>query len=113
MIFQVISSQIFEVQMERTEMVYIERTSSIENEPRTLNLDQIHFAREAALYVINTMGIEEAMRIFTQGLEPVENCGRDDKEATPRDKNEEVLPSSNHDMINLEGGVRDIASAPF
>ncbi|EXB40982.1 hypothetical protein L484_020717 [Morus notabilis] len=49
----------------------IDRMSSIESEPRTLRMDQIHFAREAALYVLQTRSMEEAMRIFTEGLEPV------------------------------------------
>ncbi|CAA2961492.1 ATP-dependent zinc metalloprotease FTSH 10, mitochondrial-like [Olea europaea subsp. europaea] len=44
----------------------IERQSSIEKEPLTLNIDQIQFAREAALYVMNNRSIEEALRIFTK-----------------------------------------------
>ncbi|KAG6405900.1 hypothetical protein SASPL_133494 [Salvia splendens] len=48
-------------------MLGVERQSSIENEPRTLNNDQIDFAREAALYVVNTSSsIQEALTIFTQ-----------------------------------------------
>ncbi|KAG2711581.1 hypothetical protein I3760_04G083500 [Carya illinoinensis] len=46
--------------------VRIDRKSSIDSEPRTLSIDQIHYAREAALYVMKTMSIEEAMSIFTQ-----------------------------------------------
>ncbi|KAL2553137.1 Uncharacterized protein Fot_06756 [Forsythia ovata] len=33
---------------------------------------------EAALYVMNTQSIEEAMRIFTKGLEPVDRCVGDE-----------------------------------
>nr|GMC93162.1 uncharacterized protein LOC109146497 isoform X1 [Ipomoea batatas]GMC98773.1 uncharacterized protein LOC109146497 isoform X1 [Ipomoea batatas] len=49
-------------------MVYraLDRKSSIENEPRTLNINQIQFAREAALSVLSTTSIEEALRIFTE-----------------------------------------------
>ncbi|XP_042976049.1 uncharacterized protein LOC122307309 isoform X2 [Carya illinoinensis] len=46
--------------------VRIDRKSSIDSEPRTLSIDQIHYAREAALYVMKTMSIEEAMSNFTQ-----------------------------------------------
>ncbi|TYH75685.1 hypothetical protein ES332_D04G037300v1 [Gossypium tomentosum] len=60
----------------------IHRTSSIENEPRTLSIDQIQYAREAAMYVVNTRSIEEAMNIFTQGLEPVVEVARDERETT-------------------------------
>ncbi|XP_011032337.1 PREDICTED: uncharacterized protein LOC105131187 isoform X3 [Populus euphratica] len=49
-------------------MVRIQRKSSIESEPRTLTMDQIHFAREAALYVVNTRSIEEALSIFTERI---------------------------------------------
>ncbi|XP_024456125.1 uncharacterized protein LOC18099018 isoform X2 [Populus trichocarpa] len=47
-------------------MVRIQRKSSMESEPRTLTMDQIQFAREAALYVVNTRSIEEALSIFTE-----------------------------------------------
>uniref|UniRef100_A0A0D9XXJ9 Uncharacterized protein n=1 Tax=Leersia perrieri TaxID=77586 RepID=A0A0D9XXJ9_9ORYZ len=48
------------------------RLPSIELEPKTLTLDQLKFAREAALYVLSTKPAEEAIRIFTEGLKPVE-----------------------------------------
>uniref|UniRef100_A0A0E0FAC5 Uncharacterized protein n=1 Tax=Oryza meridionalis TaxID=40149 RepID=A0A0E0FAC5_9ORYZ len=47
------------------------RMPSIEMEPKTLTLDQLKFAREAALYVLSTKPAEEAIRIFTEGLKPV------------------------------------------
>ncbi|GAV92523.1 hypothetical protein CFOL_v3_35902, partial [Cephalotus follicularis] len=48
----------------------IDRESSIEIEPRTLKFDQIQYARDAALNVMRTRSIEEAMSIFTKvGLE--------------------------------------------
>uniref|UniRef100_A0A2N9IMX5 Uncharacterized protein n=1 Tax=Fagus sylvatica TaxID=28930 RepID=A0A2N9IMX5_FAGSY len=52
--------------MEGTSMIRIDRKSSIESEPRALGIDQIQFAREAALYVLNTRTIEEAKAIFTK-----------------------------------------------
>ncbi|BAF29348.1 uncharacterized protein [Oryza sativa Japonica Group] len=54
------------------------RMASIEMEPKTLTLDQLKFAREAALYVLSTKPAEEAIRIFTEGLKPVHlaaGCG--------------------------------------
>ncbi|CAK7355004.1 unnamed protein product [Dovyalis caffra] len=64
-----------------TTMVRIDRQSSIENEPRTLTMDQIQYAREAALCVVNTRSIEEALSIFTQlyvivGFRAGEECGK-------------------------------------
>ncbi|OWM91454.1 uncharacterized protein LOC116198889 isoform X2 [Punica granatum] len=44
----------------------IDRKSSIESEPRTLSLRQMERAREAALIVLNTRSIEDAMSIFTE-----------------------------------------------
>ncbi|PPR84814.1 hypothetical protein GOBAR_AA35893 [Gossypium barbadense] len=84
----------------------IHRTSSIENEPRTLSIDQIQYAREAAMYVVNTRSIEEAMNIFTQGLEPVVEVARDKME-TATIEGIEYLQD-----IGLQG-MRDVVSAPF
>ncbi|KAI3867496.1 hypothetical protein MKX03_032349 [Papaver bracteatum] len=47
--------------------IQIQRKSSIETEPRTLNIHQIHFAREGALFVLNSRSSEEAINIFTEG----------------------------------------------
>ncbi|CAI8619130.1 unnamed protein product [Vicia faba] len=49
----------------------IQRTSSIEMEPRTLGIDQIRSARDLAIYILNTETYEDASRIFTEGLQPV------------------------------------------
>ncbi|KAG2711582.1 hypothetical protein I3843_04G077100 [Carya illinoinensis] len=92
--------------------VRIDRKSSIDSEPRTLSIDQIHYAREAALYVMKTMSIEEAMSIFTQGLEPVVSAGR-------CNKNNAILIDTGEELENAAGdhhhrpGPRDIASATF
>ncbi|CAN4114511.1 unnamed protein product [Withania somnifera] len=95
--------------MEGPSVVPLNRTSSIENEPRTLNLNQIQFARDAALYVINTRGLEEAMRIFTEGLDPVSHCVHDKEEdGVTMDYSEEL-----RSPLRMNRGVRDIATAPF
>uniref|UniRef100_A0A803PJ87 Uncharacterized protein n=1 Tax=Cannabis sativa TaxID=3483 RepID=A0A803PJ87_CANSA len=57
--------------MEGISVAHIDRKSSIEREPRALRMDQFHFAREEALYVLKTRSMEEAMNIFTEGLKPV------------------------------------------
>ncbi|KAL4012894.1 hypothetical protein IC575_025039 [Cucumis melo] len=89
----------------------IDRKSSIENEPRTLKMNQIQFAREAALYVLNTTTIEEAMKIFTEGLKPVE-C----KAIIDEDK-DSIMKNWYHDeeIDELQPfyQLRDIVSAPF
>ncbi|KAF8018955.1 hypothetical protein BT93_H3752 [Corymbia citriodora subsp. variegata] len=56
-------------------MARMEGRASIDSEPKTLNFHQIKLAREAALYVVNACTVEEASRIFTEGLEPVNCCG--------------------------------------
>ncbi|XP_041008489.1 uncharacterized protein LOC121252761 [Juglans microcarpa x Juglans regia] len=93
--------------------VRIDRKSSIDSEPRTLSIDQIHYARETALYVMKTMSIEDAMIIFTQGLEPVVSAGR------TCNKNNAILTDTGEELEHAAGdqhlpaGPRDIASAPF
>ncbi|KAL7224209.1 hypothetical protein ACSBR1_025636 [Camellia fascicularis] len=101
-------------------MATIERKSSIENEPRTLSMNQIQFARDAALYVLNTRSIEEAMRIFTKDLQPVVTVAEQNEKATidfnehsegtTMDFNEEFNCFANELQIPLP---REIASSPF
>ncbi|KAL1556969.1 hypothetical protein AAHA92_12516 [Salvia divinorum] len=89
-------------------MLGVERQSSIENEPRTLNNNHIDFAREAALYVVNTSSsAQEALTIFTLGLEPVvrsaeDGCG-----------GELVGVDTHRNMEDHHHNIRDIVSAPF
>ncbi|XP_010025586.2 uncharacterized protein LOC104415889 isoform X1 [Eucalyptus grandis] len=89
----------------------MEGRASIDGEPKTLSFHQIKLAREAALYVVNTCTVEEALRIFTesccmiQGLEPVICRGNGlnlQEEPNDDDGNELQLPSR-----------RDAVSAPF
>ncbi|CAL5203968.1 unnamed protein product [Lathyrus oleraceus] len=49
----------------------LERTTSIDNEPKTLLQEELDLAREEALKVINTHPKEEALKIFLKGLKPV------------------------------------------
>ncbi|KAK8501158.1 hypothetical protein V6N13_076569 [Hibiscus sabdariffa] len=84
----------------------LHRTCWIESEPRTLSMDQIHCAREAAMYVVNTTSTQEAFTIFTQGLEPVVSVARQhnmELETTILDHVQD---------LHLQG-IRDVASAPF
>ncbi|XP_057971987.1 uncharacterized protein LOC131160373 [Malania oleifera] len=87
----------------------IERQSSIESEPRTLSIEQIQFAREAALYVMNTRSMEEALSIFTEGLQPVVSVAGRNVE------NKVVESSEGSESMNgiKLFGFRDVASAPF
>ncbi|CAK8567486.1 unnamed protein product [Lathyrus sativus] len=48
----------------------LERTTSIDNEPKTLLQEELNLAGEA-LKVINTHPKEEALKIFLKGLKPV------------------------------------------
>ncbi|KAF8018954.1 hypothetical protein BT93_H3751 [Corymbia citriodora subsp. variegata] len=82
-----------------------EGRASIDGEPKTLSFHQIKLAREAALYVVNTCSMEEALRIFTEGLEPIICCGnRLDLEEEPND--------DDCDKLRLPS-PRDAVSAPF
>ncbi|PON36077.1 hypothetical protein PanWU01x14_331070 [Parasponia andersonii] len=89
----------------------IDRKSSIESEPRTLRMDQIHFAREAALYVMKTRTVEEAMSIFTEGLETVVSVVGLKKGTLGMDLSEE-FEFAEHFQVHLEL-PRDVVTAPF
>ncbi|KAK2631186.1 hypothetical protein EUGRSUZ_L03270 [Eucalyptus grandis] len=89
----------------------IDRKSSIESEPRTLRVDQIQFAREAAKYVVNSRSTGEALTIFTAGLKPVA-CARTavnaDAVMDPKDK------YFGHGASKFQWPEpRDVLSAPF
>ncbi|KAE8663636.1 Coiled-coil domain-containing protein 18 [Hibiscus syriacus] len=107
----------------------LHRTSSIECEPRTLSIDQIQGAREAAMYVVSTRTIEEAMSIFTQGLEPVVCPAGDNIDTFLWDDEQGLEPvvcpagdniDTTMDLNEMEyfqdldlQGMRDVVSAPF
>ncbi|KAL8045138.1 hypothetical protein ABFX02_08G093200 [Erythranthe guttata] len=94
----------------------IDRESSIENEPRTLNIHQIHLARELARHVMNTKTIQEASAIFTEVSEPVEvrRAAKSRFESVGAAINAEEDDEYNESCIfdNIIR-IRDIVSAPF
>ncbi|KAI9165483.1 hypothetical protein LWI28_014887 [Acer negundo] len=91
----------------------IDRKPSIETEPRTLSIDQIHNAREEALNVMRTSSIEQATTIFTQGLQAVD-CGVKRQNDTSMDGEEELLLQNSKDEQQVpEQMMRDVATAPF
>ncbi|KAM0939836.1 hypothetical protein DsansV1_C19g0157611 [Dioscorea sansibarensis] len=85
----------------------VERTSSVEFEPLTLTLEQLQFAREAALCVLSTRTIEEAMEIFTEGMQPVFGVT---EEMELMDLEDDDGESQN---VGLLRDLRDIVTAPF
>ncbi|KAJ1685899.1 hypothetical protein LUZ63_017289 [Rhynchospora breviuscula] len=96
---------------------FLMRQQSIEFEPRTLTLEEINCAREAALYVLSTTTPEKAISIFTEGLKPVLNAQKDDED-------DDSDYYSDCEEENFDCGccmrchadclrVRDIATAPF
>ncbi|KAI4345090.1 hypothetical protein L6164_012254 [Bauhinia variegata] len=89
----------------------MERTSSIEREPKTLGIRQIQSARDLAIYVMNTKSIEEASRIFREGLEPAVSvtCRMGSGTRMDTDSGEELEFLRDASAI----AFRDIASAPF
>ncbi|XP_020587994.1 uncharacterized protein LOC110029865 [Phalaenopsis equestris] len=88
----------------------IERKSSIEKEPLTLFFDQIQYAREAALYVLSTKTMEEALRIFTEGLQPVLKISKNEMEMEDTDLSD---LNGEDDSFLLLDEFHDITSAPF
>ncbi|KAG9457280.1 hypothetical protein H6P81_001788 [Aristolochia fimbriata] len=92
----------------------IERKSSIESEPRTLHFDQIEYAREAALYILNTNSIEEALKIFTEGLQPVATARAEEAAAAEAEEDqwERHAGYLRHPPL-AGGGRRDVLTAPF
>ncbi|KAI9113715.1 hypothetical protein K1719_014966 [Acacia pycnantha] len=94
-----------------TTMAQIDRTSSIEREPRTLSMQQIQAARDLAIFILNTKTFEEASRIFTEGLEPVVSAARDMRMMNNMGAREEAEMLEDAEAAVEE--FRDIASAPF
>ncbi|XP_051185585.1 uncharacterized protein [Lolium perenne] len=99
------------------------RMPSMEAEPKTLTLQQLNYAREAALYVVSTKTTEEAIRIFTDGLKPVKGVRKMGSSTTDSSDDDVELDSSENSTPRVGGGTgcrrhgrsikRDIATAPF
>ncbi|MQL93007.1 hypothetical protein Taro_025637 [Colocasia esculenta] len=94
--------------------------TSIEREPLTLSTQQLQCAREAALFVLNTKTLEEAISIFTEGLQPVRgDPGRSGGEVVVKvhKKRQELnhVRAAAHERLprQLLADVKDIVSAPF
>ncbi|PRQ47645.1 hypothetical protein RchiOBHm_Chr2g0101941 [Rosa chinensis] len=92
-----------------SQLVRTGRKSSIESEPRTLRFHQIQYAREAAEYVMNTKDLEEAKRIFTQGLQPVVSVMKPTGEEMTDSVDEFEYSEDRYRLSEL----RDVVTAPF
>ncbi|XP_017184969.1 uncharacterized protein [Malus domestica] len=66
---------------------------------------------EAAKYVVNTKNMEEAMRIFTEGLEPVVSSIQQSGDEVMMASVEE--PEYSEPYYRRPRGPREIVSAPF
>uniref|UniRef100_A0ACD5Y866 Uncharacterized protein n=1 Tax=Avena sativa TaxID=4498 RepID=A0ACD5Y866_AVESA len=91
----------------------------MEAEPKTLTLQQLKYAREAALYVVSTKTTEEAIRNFTEGLKPVRGV-RKMGSSTTDSSDDDVELDSFEDSTPRVGCChhgcsikRDIVTAPF
>ncbi|XP_010547900.1 PREDICTED: uncharacterized protein LOC104819498 [Tarenaya hassleriana] len=90
----------------------LERKSSIETEPVTLHLNQMRHAREAAMLVLQTKTMEEAMNIFTQGLEAVREKKRGGGCNVELDDDDDYDLQLMRQRL-VENAYRDTVSAPF
>ncbi|CAH2077032.1 unnamed protein product [Thlaspi arvense] len=88
----------------------LQRKSSIDTEPMTLNLDQIENAREEAMCVIRTKTFEEAMDIFTK--ETREGSRAEERGDRCLDSKEDH-DDEDESLVFLSPCGWDIASAPF
>ncbi|KAH0453137.1 hypothetical protein IEQ34_017461 [Dendrobium chrysotoxum] len=93
-----------------TDQLEIERKSSLEKEPRTLSLCQIQYAREAALDVLSNKTMEEALSIFTEGLQPVLNVTEGRMNLDDTDLFDLIRKRRSFGVLE---GFRDISTAPF
>ncbi|XP_031487023.1 uncharacterized protein LOC116255375 [Nymphaea colorata] len=67
---------------------------SLETEPMTLLSEQLDMAREQALTIMKKVPPEEAARIFTKGLKPVEDLGMKETHMRTRGKKEHKAKNS-------------------
>ncbi|XP_047089076.1 uncharacterized protein LOC124701068 [Lolium rigidum] len=103
------------------------RMASMEREPKALSLDELKYAREAALYVLSTHSSEDAVRIFTEGLKPVLGVRKTSMAADSEDEdddgyqdddlfNPDAFPDDDsfcHRYGRTHDEERDVATAPF
>uniref|UniRef100_A0A0D9XQ67 Uncharacterized protein n=1 Tax=Leersia perrieri TaxID=77586 RepID=A0A0D9XQ67_9ORYZ len=89
------------------------RMPSVEWEPKTLSLEDLKYAREAALYVLSTHSPEEAVQIFTEGLQPVVSISNNFIDSDSDDDGEMFNPGA---FVVGHGPAvkrRDVVTAPF
>ncbi|XP_010674450.2 uncharacterized protein LOC104890604 [Beta vulgaris subsp. vulgaris] len=101
--------------MTEISIMRIDRKSSIETEPKTLNFQQVQSARDAALYVVKSKTREEAKQIFTEGMAPMATAGSDDTTTTGTSEyedEEETYPTYTRRQYGLEA-LREVFTAPF
>ncbi|URE42133.1 Phosphatidylserine decarboxylase [Musa troglodytarum] len=78
----------------------MERTSSIELEPRTLTYAELQHARvEAAMLILSSKSSEEAIKIFTEGVKPVA-CIRDKTYVNLVDNDDEEEEEDDDEMMD-------------
>ncbi|XP_052197570.1 uncharacterized protein LOC127804683 [Diospyros lotus] len=99
---------------ESAAIVRLDRKSSIDTEPRTLDIHQMQLARDAALNVMRTAD-DDALRIFTEGLKPVVSVSEQNHRLMRMMDNseDEFDYSLMDDSSGIHSGIREIASAPF
>ncbi|KAJ8476935.1 hypothetical protein OPV22_020662 [Ensete ventricosum] len=105
-------------------IIALERKSSIEAEPRTLTAAELRLAREAAMFILNNDLMEEASKIFTEGLKPMPSirdyCGlfEDCDDEYDDDDEEEEEGDEMRNWVELEQSYHtclqiDVANASF
>ncbi|CAN6456659.1 unnamed protein product [Victoria cruziana] len=89
---------------------------SFEMEPRTLRSEQLDVAREQAVNVFKKETTEEATRIFTKGMKPIEELGRKEMLSGIEERPNVELYASNGDggeEILEETHIGESLAAPF
>ncbi|WOL08215.1 hypothetical protein Cni_G16967 [Canna indica] len=77
----------------------------IEMEPKTLNVENLSTAREAAVEIIQTKEIKEASSIFTQGKKAIEAAEQMKRETEKRDQLQKIAEPEEregHGVCNCE-----------
>ncbi|CAK8567482.1 unnamed protein product [Lathyrus sativus] len=88
----------------------LERTTSIDNEPKTLLQEELNLVREEALKVINTHPKMEALKIFLKGLKPVTistQPSENDVKYDDEDEDEYNYEYDDEDEYELDDEVND------
>ncbi|CAA6663869.1 unnamed protein product [Spirodela intermedia] len=92
----------------------IERRSSVEREPKTLTTQELQCAREAAIQILRTNTLEEAVRIFMEGRKPVLRPGQRERTVAPAEALDDVLLPVNRKRSHpLLSRAKYNVSSPF